>query len=153
MLYEHTHHMGVELIPNYHYVAVSVGKRLSIGMADNPEEAARQIINVHREWIKPENRWRLDNCYAHIHDLTHGNKKKTDRIIWALQGRFEHGRIVLNSEEDWDEFIDQLLLFPSKGVHDDLCDALSYVDQIAVTTYFEGDNEDDWEPIDVISGV
>jgi hypothetical protein len=61
MLYEHTHHMGVELIPNYHYVAVSVGKRLSIGMADNPEEAARQIINVHREWIKPENRWRLDN--------------------------------------------------------------------------------------------
>jgi hypothetical protein len=61
MLYEHTHHMGVELIPNYHYVAVPVGKRLSIGMADNPEEAAHQIIRAHREWIKPHNRWRLDN--------------------------------------------------------------------------------------------
>lgn len=61
MLYEHTHHMGVELIPNYHYVAVPVGKRLSIGMADNPEEAAHQIVKTHREWIKPENRWRLDN--------------------------------------------------------------------------------------------
>ena len=64
---------------------------------------------------------RKNNTFAHIQDLTHGNKKKADRIIWALQGRFEHGRIVLNSEEDWDEFIDQLLLFPSKGVHDDLC--------------------------------
>ena len=61
MLYEHTHHMGIELIPNYHYVAVPVGNRLSIGMADNPEEAARQIMTGHREWIKKENRWRLDN--------------------------------------------------------------------------------------------
>lgn len=61
MLYEHTHHMGIELIPNYHYVAVPVGGRLSIGMADNPEQAADQIIKTHREWIKPQNRWRLDN--------------------------------------------------------------------------------------------
>jgi hypothetical protein len=28
---------------------------------------------------------------------------------------------VLNSEEDWDEFVDQLILFPAQGVHDDLC--------------------------------
>ena len=61
MLYEHTHHMAVELIPNYHYVAVPVGKRLTIGMADNPEEAAHQIMKTHREWIKLNNRWRLDN--------------------------------------------------------------------------------------------
>lgn len=61
MLYEHTHHMAVELIPNYHYIAVPVGKRLSIGMADNPEQAAQQIVNTHLEWIKPENKWRLDN--------------------------------------------------------------------------------------------
>jgi hypothetical protein len=61
MLYEHTHHMGVELIPNYHYIAVPVGKRLSIGMADNPEEAAHQIMKTHRKWVNPENRWRLDN--------------------------------------------------------------------------------------------
>jgi hypothetical protein len=61
MLYEHTHHMAVDLIPNYHYIAVPVGKRLSIGMADNPELAADNIIKAHREWIKPNNRWRLDN--------------------------------------------------------------------------------------------
>jgi len=30
---------------------------------------------------------RKNNIYAHIQDLTHGNKKKTDRVIWALQGR------------------------------------------------------------------
>ena len=78
---------------------------------------------------------------------------KADRIIWSLQGRFEHGRIVLNSEENWDEFIDQLLLFPSIGVHDDLIDSLSYIDQLAVTSYFVDDQEDEWEPIDVISGV
>jgi predicted phage terminase large subunit-like protein len=96
---------------------------------------------------------RKNNVYAHIVDLTHGNRKKADRIIWALQGRFEHGRIVLNSEADWDDFVDQLLLFPAQGVHDDLPDALSYVDQLAVTSYMEEDDSEDWEPMDVISGV
>jgi len=96
---------------------------------------------------------RKNNVYSHIVDLTHGNRKKTDRIIWSLQGRFEHGRIVLNSEEDWDEFKDQLLMFPAQGVHDDLPDALSYIDQLAVTSYFEDADEDEWQPIDIISGV
>ena len=96
---------------------------------------------------------RKNNVYAHIVDLTHGNRKKTDRVIWALQGRFEHGRIILNSEENWDDFIDQLLMFPANGVHDDLPDALSYMDQLAVTSYFEQDEDDEWQPLDVISGV
>ena len=96
---------------------------------------------------------RKNNVYSHIVDLTHGNRKKADRIIWSLQGRFEHGRIVLNSEEDWDEFKDQLLMFPSQGVHDDLPDALSYIDQLAVTSYFQDDQEDEWEPLDIISGI
>jgi len=96
---------------------------------------------------------RKNNVYAHIIDLTHGNRKKADRIIWALQGRFEHGRIVLNQDEDWDSFTDQLLMFPAQGVHDDLPDALSYIDQLAVTSYFDGEDQDDWQPLDVISGV
>jgi hypothetical protein len=96
---------------------------------------------------------RKNNVYSHIVDLTHGNRKKTDRIIWSLQGRFEHGRVILNSEEDWYYFIDQLLMYPSQGVHDDLPDALSYIDQLAVTSYFEQDDDDAWEPMDVISGV
>ena len=96
---------------------------------------------------------RKNNVYSHIVDLTHGNRKKTDRIIWSLQGRFEHGRIVLNSEEDWDDFTDQLLMFPANGVHDDLPDALSYIDQLAVTSYFEAEEDEEWEPVDIISGV
>jgi hypothetical protein len=84
--------------------------------------------------------------------LTHGNRKKADRIIWSLQGRFEHGRIILNQDEDWDVFLDQLLLFPAQGVHDDLPDSLSYLDQLAVTSYFEGDEDEDWQPLDVIAG-
>jgi len=96
---------------------------------------------------------RKNNVYSHIVDLTHGNRKKADRIIWSLQGRFEHGRIILNREEDWSDFIDQLLMFPSKGVHDDLPDALSYVDQLAMTSYFEQDEDDSWQPLDLISGV
>jgi hypothetical protein len=96
---------------------------------------------------------RKSNIHAHVADLTHGNRKKTDRIIWALQGRFEHGRIILNSEENWDDFTDQLLMFPALGVHDDLPDALSYIDQLAVTSYFQEDEEDEWEPVDVIAGV
>ena len=96
---------------------------------------------------------RKNNVYSHIVDLTHGNRKKTDRIIWSLQGRFEHGRIILNSEEDWSVFVDQLLMFPSPGVHDDLPDSLSYIDQLAVTSYFEDADDSDWQPLDIIAGV
>ena len=96
---------------------------------------------------------RKNNVYSHIVDLTHGNRKKADRIIWSLQGRFEHGRIILNQDEDWDIFLDQLLMFPAQGVHDDLPDSLSYLDQLAVTSYFEGDEDEDWQPLDVIAGV
>lgn len=93
------------------------------------------------------------NKFTHIHDLTHGNKKKTERIVWSLQGRFEHGRIVLNEDEDFGEFIEQLLLFPTAGVHDDLPDALSYVDQLAVANYGQDYEDDTWEPLDEIAGI
>jgi phage terminase large subunit-like protein len=95
---------------------------------------------------------RQNNVYAHITDLTHGGKQKTERIVWALQGRFEHGKIILNEDEDWTEFKDQLLMFPTSQVHDDLVDALSFVDQLAVTTYFTDDDSDGVEPLDWISG-
>lgn len=95
---------------------------------------------------------RSNNTYCHIEDLTHGNKKKTERVIWALQGRFEHGKVTLNEDEDWDEFRDEYVMFPTPQVHDDLLDALSYIDQLAITSYFADDEEDDLEPLDWISG-
>ncbi len=95
---------------------------------------------------------RKNNIYSHIADLTHGNKKKTDRVVWSLQGRLEHGRVRFNIEQDWDEFKDQLIMFPTIGVHDDLVDALSYVDQLAITSYNADYEEDEYEILDPISG-
>lgn len=92
------------------------------------------------------------NKYSHIHDLTHGNRKKTDRIVWSLQGRFEHGRIILNEQGDFEDFKEQLLLFPTPGVHDDLVDALSYIDQLAVANYNQDYEEEEFEVYDKIAG-
>jgi len=95
---------------------------------------------------------RRHNIYTHIHDLTHGNKKKTDRVIWSLQGRMEHGRISFNEKEDWKEFLDQLIMFPTAGVHDDLVDALSYIDQMGVANYQQDYEDEEQEILDVIIG-
>jgi phage terminase large subunit-like protein len=90
--------------------------------------------------------------YPRIVDLTHGNKKKIDRVVWALQGRFEHGQIKLCEGEWTKEFIDELLNFPTPNVHDDLLDALSYIDQLAVTPFDMDEYDDEYEPLDLISG-
>ena len=92
------------------------------------------------------------NTFAHIHELTHGNKKKTERVVWSLQGRMEHGKVSFNEDENWDIFKDQLLMFPTAGVHDDLVDALSYTDQLAVTTYQQDYEDEEYETYDVIAG-
>ena len=92
------------------------------------------------------------NYYPRIEELTHGNKKKTDRIVWSLQGRFEHGRIVLK-EADWNnKFIDQLMQFPDSKTHDDLIDAVSYIDQIQVADWNQNLNEEEYEVLDTTIG-
>lgn len=95
---------------------------------------------------------RKNGVYAHVSDLTHGNRKKQDRIAWALQGRFEHGRIIFNEDNDWQEAWDQISMFPTAGLHDDLVDALSYVDQLAVTSYNQDYEDDEYEIMDTIAG-
>ena len=76
--------------------------------------------------------------------------------MWALQGRFEHGMIEL-AVADWNvTFLDQLFQFPSALTHDDLVDALAYIDQLAVETYDFGeeiDEDDGWsDTLDAYSG-
>ena len=85
--------------------------------------------------------------------LTHGNQKKTDRILWSLGGRFETGFVSLN-RADWNiTFVDEASNFPSKLVHDDLLDALSYIDQMVTLPYRSQDDFDGkFEPVDAISG-
>lgn len=95
---------------------------------------------------------RRHNHYFRIDDVTHGNQKKTDRIVWALQGRFEHGKVSLNYGEWNNEFIDQLVNFPNSQLHDDLVDALAYIDQIQIVEYFHDYVEEEYEPLDATTG-
>jgi hypothetical protein len=64
----------------------------------------------------------------------------------------EHGKVTLNEEGDWADFEDQLLLFPTKGVHDDLVDALAYIEQLALNSFVPDYEEDDFEPMDILTG-
>lgn len=91
--------------------------------------------------------------FFRVEELTHGNKKKTDRIVWALQGRFENGYITLD-KGDWNkEFLDQLFQFPNPLVHDDLIDSLAYIDQLAKVPYhYEDFDFDDFEMLDPMAG-
>tara|TARA_R110000850_G_scaffold96682_5_gene201956 strand:- start:1195 stop:2454 length:1260 start_codon:yes stop_codon:yes gene_type:complete len=90
--------------------------------------------------------------FFRVEELTHGNKKKTDRVVWALQGRFEHGQITLNKGEWNAQFLDELFQFPNALVHDDLVDALAYIDQLAKVAYHYDYEEDDYEMLDAIAG-
>ena len=91
--------------------------------------------------------------FFRVEELTHGNKKKTDRVMWALQGRFENGVIKLNKGEWNAHFLDQLFQFPDALTHDDLIDALAYIDQLANVPYGIGDLEfDEPEIIDITAG-
>jgi predicted phage terminase large subunit-like protein len=90
--------------------------------------------------------------FFRVEELTHGNKNKIDRIVWALQGRFEHGNITLNRGEWNNEFLDQLFQFPNQLVHDDLIDSLAYIDQMAQVVYYDEWEDDDFEMLDPIAG-
>ena len=95
------------------------------------------------------------NFYFRVEELTHGNQRKTDRIMWALQGRFEHGRIKLNKKKkEWHPvFLDQLFAFPDPLTHDDLIDSLAYIDQLAKVTYAGNFEElDNFEALDSLTG-
>tara|TARA_R110000868_G_scaffold40418_2_gene139426 strand:- start:5495 stop:6748 length:1254 start_codon:yes stop_codon:yes gene_type:complete len=93
-----------------------------------------------------------NNTFFRVEELTHGNKKKTDRVMWALQGRFENGFIELN-KGDWNaRFMDELFQFPDTLTHDDLVDALAYIDQFAQVSYSHDTEFDDHEFLDITSG-
>lgn len=92
------------------------------------------------------------NVWFSVQELTHGSQRKLDRIIWALQGRFEHGRITLN-RGDWNtEFLDQLYNFPNQNVHDDLVDSLAYIEQLANIPYNTDFESTDYEVQDILAG-
>ena len=92
------------------------------------------------------------NRFFRVEELTHGNKKKTDRVMWALQGRFENGLISLN-KGDWNiQFMDELFQFPDPLTHDDMIDSLAYIDQLAKVAYSYDFEDDTYEVFDRVAG-
>lgn len=90
--------------------------------------------------------------FFNVEPLTHGNKHKQDRIKWALQGRAEKGRITLE-EGPWNrKFIEQACDFPSTLAHDDLLDAVAYIDQIAVPYWSGAESWDTHTALDDMTG-
>jgi len=92
------------------------------------------------------------NYFPRIVDTTHGNKQKTERIVWALQGRMEHGRITFGEGSFFEEFKDEYRNFPSAQVHDDMIDALSYVDQISEVVFMDDFDSPDYQSFDETTG-
>ena len=94
------------------------------------------------------------NVFPYITELTHGNQKKYDRIVWALQGRMEQGRLSFQEGEYLNKLFEQLLDFPNPLSHDDMIDSLAYIDQIAQVRYDIGEDigQSSWEPMDTTSG-
>jgi hypothetical protein len=93
--------------------------------------------------------------YFNVEGLPHGNTKKEERIEWALSGRAEKGRIQLADDSDLPEserwiksFIGQAEDFPSPIAKNDMLDALSYIDKVAIPYYEGPDCVDTWEPLD-----
>lgn len=100
-----------------------------------------------------EDEMRRLSRYITPHTLKHGNTKKLDRIIWALQGRAQRGQIKL-IEGAWNQwFLDQCADLGDPLSHDDGPDALAYADQLASVNWVDPDAlEDIWEPLDLESG-
>ncbi len=92
------------------------------------------------------------NIFPYIMEVTHGNKKKTDRIVWALQGRMQQGRLSFEPGEYTSKFLDQMVDFPNPMAHDDMLDALAYIDQLAQPSFIDEPAQDMWEPLDDVSG-
>lgn len=94
-----------------------------------------------------------NSFFFRVEELTHGNQKKTDRIMWALQGRFEHGLVTLKKAEWNSKFLDELFQFPDPLTHDDLVDSLAYIDQLAKVAYAGSWEEyDNFEELDSVAG-
>jgi phage terminase large subunit-like protein len=100
-----------------------------------------------------EDEMRTCGQYVSIIEMRHGGKKKNDRITWALQGRMEHGQISFNEDKDWKVFTSQMLDFPNRLAHDDMLDALAYIDQVSVADFAHTiELDDDWQPYDEVAG-
>ena len=91
------------------------------------------------------------NIWFYIENLA-AKEKKELRIQTALQPRFSQGSIWFPVGMDWvTKLQEELLTFP-KGLHDDIPDALAYVDQIATAPLSAWENVAD-DDIELAGGL
>jgi phage terminase large subunit-like protein len=99
-----------------------------------------------------ETEMRRLNRYVTMEPLSHGNNKKADRILGAIQGRLNRGKMHLMAAPWNDWLFEQALDFPSPLTHDDGLDALAYTEQMASVSYFDASELPEWEPLDMDAG-
>lgn len=134
----------LNLTANKIFEAVNKYQPVSVGIEKGIAKQA--VMSPLTDLMKRRNR------FFQVQELTHGNRNKVDRIIWALQGRFENGYISIN-KGDWNHaFLDQLFQFPDPLTHDDMVDALAYIDQLQSVVYNPDIELDDWNVLDDIAG-
>ena len=78
-------------------------------------------------------------------------EKKKEIRIDNIQPRFAVGTVWFRSGAPWlDKLEGELLAYPN-GVHDDVIDALAYIEQLSVSPYEYNSNggrlNEDWNPI------
>ncbi len=95
---------------------------------------------------------RKNNLYAHIEAIPTSGSSKVNRITYGIQGLLEHGRIILNERENWDELKREMIAFPTTKAHDDLIDALSMCAHLVTVIYGAPDDSGDFTPMDDICG-
>jgi hypothetical protein len=65
----------------------------------------------------------------------------------------EHGQITFNDKKEWREFTNQMVDFPNRLAHDDMLDALAYIDQVSVADFAHSiELDDEWSPMDAVAG-
>lgn len=101
-------------------------------------------------------RMKAVNFYPEVVPLYHGGKKKTDRVMWALAGRLEKGRMTFELGAPWlSDFLEEYSDFPNPLARDDQLDALAYIDQLADDSFEDMaalDEETAWEPLEADVG-
>lgn len=145
-------------------------QKIDYGRWDVRESAVRVLMNIRAH--KPmaigiekgplmravlpylEDLMRKNQVFAHVSAIPIGSVSKENRIVYALQGLMEHGRITFNPDENWDELKREMIGFPSQRVHDDLIDSLSLISHLQETNYQKAQEaSDEWEPLDEMCGI
>ena len=110
--------------------------------------ALKNAVMPYIKKVAADNKWHVPDPIP----LSHQNKVKKQRIIWATQGRIKTGKITF-APAKWNKKVEnQFIFLQSKTVHDDAPDAIAYLEQLTdgrLIDFKSFEMEDTyWEPQD-----